>query len=132
MNEKMSEGLTHDYKITYIIGVINAFELQARFEDPGVFGPHKPSRAPLLRQSLDCLLRIAPRRARLEVLSGRTSLRPYPGQKPWAVLLDHFMVRVPLAPGISRRVCLRLVLAALTEVSPFLDYGVFTNFSATL
>jgi hypothetical protein len=30
-------------------------------------------RPPLLRQSLDCLLRIAPRRARLEVLSGRLS-----------------------------------------------------------
>jgi hypothetical protein len=25
-----------------------------------------------------------------------------------------------------------LVLAALTEVSPFFDYGVFANFSATL
>jgi hypothetical protein len=22
------------------------------------------------------------------------------GLKPWAVLLDHFMVRVPLAPGV--------------------------------
>jgi len=51
-------------------------------------------RAPLLRQSLDCFLGIAPRDAELGVLSGRTRLRPYPGLKPWAVLLDHFMVKI--------------------------------------
>src|ERR1700738_5006166 len=43
--------------------------------------------APLVRQSLDCLLRIAPRRAGLGVLSGRGSFPTNPGLKPWAMLL---------------------------------------------
>ncbi len=37
----------------------------------GLNKKHGFSSAALLRQSLDCILRIAPRRARLEVLSGR-------------------------------------------------------------
>jgi hypothetical protein len=40
----------------------------------------------LVRQSLGCLLRIAPRRAGLGVLSGRIYYPRNPGLKPWSMV----------------------------------------------
>jgi hypothetical protein len=61
--------------------------------------PKDAPRPPLLRQSLDCVLRIAPRRARLEVLSGRTRPTHNPGLKPWAMMCSRFAAKARRSPG---------------------------------
>ena len=72
------ENFTNLFLVAQFLMMLKAF----RRSDPVPMPDHRPEhRSPLVRQSLDCLLGIAPRDAGLGVLSGRVAFNVYPGLK---------------------------------------------------
>ena len=66
----------------YKVVMVNAYSKHFAALNLYQLPDHRPGhRSPLVRQSLDCLLGIAPRDAGLGVLSGRVAFKFYPGLK---------------------------------------------------
>ena len=74
MNDKMREGLAHEVVTPYNVVIVNANSRRSAALILNELPDHRPEhRSPLVRQSLDWLLGIAPRDAGLGVLSGRVA-----------------------------------------------------------